>query len=157
MCWTNFCIEAWCHLERIGYRTVFFSVAESAPKYEYVTILWPLNRNDCPISWFGQPLKNPLLSGGGIMAVFSGCPSQERSHHRNIFQFWCRLRHWKAIGVVDASSLWNIAVRPAHTYWQCFISGCPNQEIGWPFQFIGHIIGTYSYLGADSATKNHCL
>ena len=34
-----------------------------------------------------------------------------------------------------------------------FISGCPNQEIGQTFLFKDHKRGTYSYFGADSATK----
>jgi hypothetical protein len=36
-----------------------------------------------------------------------------------------------------------------------FFSGCPNLEIGRPFQFKGHIIGTTSYFGMDSATKEN--
>jgi hypothetical protein len=32
-------------------------------------------------------------------------------------------------------------------------SGCPNQEIGWPFLFKGLKIGTSSYFGTDSATE----
>jgi hypothetical protein len=39
------------------------------------------------------------------------------------------------------------------------VSGCPNQEIGRTFLFGGLIIGTFSYFGADSATKKiteHC-
>jgi hypothetical protein len=35
-----------------------------------------------------------------------------------------------------------------------YFSNCPNQEIGLPFIFKGLIIGTCSYFGADSATKN---
>jgi hypothetical protein len=35
----------------------------------------------------------------------------------------------------------------------CIFSGCTNQEIGWTFPFKGIIIGTLSYLGMDSATK----
>jgi hypothetical protein len=34
-----------------------------------------------------------------------------------------------------------------------FVSGCPNQEIGWAFLFKELIIRTSSYFGADSATK----
>jgi hypothetical protein len=30
-------------------------------------------------------------------------------------------------------------------------SCCPNQEIGWPFQFKGLILGTCSYFGAEAA------
>ena len=37
------------------------------------------------------------------------------------------------------------------------LSGCPNQEGGWLFLFKGRIIGTSSYLGADSATKKTLL
>jgi hypothetical protein len=32
-------------------------------------------------------------------------------------------------------------------------AGCQNQEIGWPFLFKGHKIGTCSSFGADSATN----
>ena len=38
-----------------------------------------------------------------------------------------------------------------------FFSGCPNQEIGRPFIFLGIIIGTSPYLGADSTTKKKLL
>jgi hypothetical protein len=37
-----------------------------------------------------------------------------------------------------------------------FFSGCQNREIGWPIFFVGLIIGTTFYFGADSATRNNC-
>jgi hypothetical protein len=41
------------------------------------------------------------------------------------------------------------------SYASGIFSGCPNQEIGWPFIFKGLIIWSSSYFGVDSATKKN--
>jgi hypothetical protein len=55
------------------------------------------------------------------------------------------------------SSIVSYASGPRSTHTQWYFSGCPNQEIGWPFPFEGLVIGTSSYFAADcEATIKNC-